>query len=259
MDLGLTDKVAMVAAGTKGIGLAIANGLLAEGARVSVCSRSEASCQAAEASFRGRGIATVADVSSESDLDSWYCRTIETLGPPDILVTSTGGPPAGPWTGLSDDQWQAGFDSTLMNVVRLTRLASQEMRDRNWGRIIHVTSLVAKEPAALLPISSTLRSGLMALCRLQATELAPHGITVNAILPGHTLTDRQTHLAEIRAARDAITVEEALARQAAEVPVGRLADPAEIADAAVFLASQRASYITGVNLLVDGGLVKGFG
>ncbi len=257
MDLGLTGKVAMVAAGSKGIGLAVAKGLLAEGAKVSICSRDAARLDEVKAELGGELHTCVADVSKPEDIDRWVKETMSHSGPPDVLVTNTGGPPAGAWSGLTDEQWQSGFDSTLMNVVRMVRLVAPGMEERGWGRIVHITSLVAKEPSALLPISSTLRSGLMALCRLQATALAPNGVTVNAVLPGHTMTDRQTHLAEIRAKRDGISVDEALAKQAAEVPMGRLADASEIADAVLFLASQRAGYITGVNLLVDGGLVKG--
>lgn len=259
MDLGLTGKVAMVAAGTKGIGLAVAKSLVAEGAKVSVCSRSEDSCAAIRSQLDPDGLAMVADVSSKPDLEVWFRTTEATLGLPSILVTNTGGPPAGIWTDLTDEQWQSGVDSTLMNVVRMCRLALPGMRDQKWGRIVHITSLVAKEPSPLLPISSTLRSGLMALTRLQAIELAEYGITVNAVLPGHTMTDRQIHLAEVRAQRDGTSVQDALAKQAAEVPMRRLASAEEIADAVVFLASDRASYITGVNLLVDGGLVRGFG
>ena len=159
---------------------------------------------------------------------------------------------------MTDEQWQTGFDNTLMNVVRLMRSVSEPMKSRGWGRIVHITSLVAREPVALLPISSTLRTGLMSLTRLQATELAPFGITVNGVLPGHTLTDRQTHLAEIRAEREGITVEEAIQKQAEAVPMGRMAEADEIGSAVAFLCSSQAGYITGVNLLVDGGLTKTF-
>ena len=144
-----------------------------------------------------------------------------------------------------------------MSVVRLVRLVSPGMEERGRGRIVHITSLVAKDPAPVLPISSTLRSGLMALTKLQAFQLAPFGITVNGVLPGHTLTDRQTHLAQLRAKDTGISVEEALRNQAREIPAGRIADPSEIAAAVAFLCSEKASYITGVSLLVDGGITRG--
>ncbi|MCX7799173.1 MAG: SDR family oxidoreductase [Fimbriimonadales bacterium] len=258
MDLGIRDRVAMVAAGTKGIGWACARALAAEGCRVAVCSRSDDNLERAAAELPGLH-AHRCDVTRAEDLEAWVEAVRRDLGEPDILVTNTGGPPAGPLSQMTDEQWQAGVDATLMNVVRLMRLVAPRMSRRGWGRIVHITSLVAKEPSDLLPISSTLRAGLMALTRLQANELAPKGVTVNAVLPGHTLTDRQLHLANVRAERLGIAPSEALQRQAEEVPVRRLADPSEIAAAVAFLCSVPAAYITGVNLLVDGGLTRGLG
>jgi 3-oxoacyl-[acyl-carrier protein] reductase len=257
MELGLSGKVAMVAAGSKGIGFATAKLLLAEGCQVSICARSEDSLSNAVANLGGNAFGWVCDVSKSEDLIAWFEATKSKYGTPDILVTNTGGPPAGNWTGLTDEQWQTGVDSTLMNVIRMVRLVVPTMKDRKWGRIVHNTSLVAKEPNALLPISSTLRAGLMALTRLQATELAPDGITVNGVLPGHTLTERQLHLAEVRAEAQGISPQDALEKQAQEVPMKRLGTPEEIAAAIVFLCSQPAAYVTGTNMLVDGGLTRG--
>jgi 3-oxoacyl-[acyl-carrier protein] reductase len=252
MELGLHGKVAMVAAATQGIGLACARELADEGCLVSVCSR-----KAGGGDF-GEGIrAYGCDVSDPAQIEAWLAGTRDDLGEPEILVTNTGGPPAGLWEDISDEQWAAGIESTLMSAVRMSRLVAPLMRARGWGRIVHLTSLVAKEPNRLLAVSSTLRSGLMALTRLQASELAPFGVTVNSVLPGHTMTDRQVHLAELRAEREGTTVDQALAAQAAGVPIGRFAQPREIAAAVVFLCSARASSITGVNLLVDGGSVRG--
>ena len=199
MDLGLSGKVALVAAGSKGIGLAVAKMLADEGCKVSICGRHQESLDTAINAIGHGAIGIECDVSVNADIDNWIQESRSKLGPIDILVTNTGGPPAGSWQTITDEQWQSGFDSTLMNVVRMVRTVSSEMKERGWGRIVHNTSLVAKEPNALLPISSTLRAGLMALTRLQALELAPYGITVNGVLPGHTLTDRQLHLADIRA------------------------------------------------------------
>jgi 3-oxoacyl-[acyl-carrier protein] reductase len=257
MDLGISGKVAMVAAASKGIGLATAIRLAGEGCQVSICARTEATLEVAAAQIGPETRSYVVDVSNPEDLAWWFEQTKTDLGRPEILVTNTGGPPAGNFTQMSDEQWQGGFESTLLNIVRLVRLIAPEMEVAGFGRIVHITSLVAKEPSATLPISSTLRSGLMALTRLQSTELAPKGITVNSVLPGHTLTDRQRHLADIRAEKDGITAEEALARQGSEVPVGRLGTPDEIASAVAFLCSVPAAYISGVNLLVDGGLTRG--
>ncbi len=249
----------MVAAGSKGIGFAVAQELIAEGARVSLCSRSQETVNAAVDALGPRAKGYACDVSRVEDIDSWFNRTLEDLGKPSILVTNTGGPPAGPVGQMTDTQWTEGFESTLMNVVRMVRRATPLMESDGWGRIVHITSLVAKEPSRLLPISSTLRSGLMSLTRLQASELAPSGVTVNAVLPGHTMTDRQRHLIEIIASRDGITLDEAQARQAQTNPMGRIGEASEIAAAVAFLCSTRASFITGVSLLVDGGATKGMG
>ncbi len=247
----------MVAAASKGIGLAIAKELAAEGCRISICARNEETLEAAAAEIGEETRSYVVDVSSADDLTWWVEQTRNDLGPVEVLVTNTGGPPAGTYDTMSDEQWQTGFESTLLNIVRLVRHVTPDMRLANWGRIVHLTSYVAKEPARLLPISSTLRAGIMSLTKLQALELAPLGITVNGVLPGSTLTDRQRHLAEVRAEREGITVDQALEKQGQDVPMGRLADPSEIAAAVAFLCSSRASYVTGTSLLVDGGLTRG--
>lgn len=249
----------MVAAASKGIGLAAAKALAAEGCVVSICARGEDVLEAAAAEIGEETRSYVVDVSSAEDLEWWVEQTVADLGAPSILVTNTGGPPAGSLADMTDEKWEAGFQSTLMNVVRLVRLVQPAMVEANWGRIVHVTSLAAKDPNPVLPISSTLRTGLLSLTRLQARELAPYGITVNGVLPGHTLTDRQRHLAEIRAEKEGILADAALERQGKEVPIGRLATPEEIASVVAFLCGQPASYLTGQSLLVDGGISGGLG
>ncbi|MEZ0326830.1 MAG: SDR family oxidoreductase [Fimbriimonas sp.] len=257
MDLGISGKVAMVAAASKGIGLATAKALYAEGCRVSICARTEDTLEAAAAEIGEDVRSYVVDVSDAEDLAWWVEQTRQDIGSVDILVTNTGGPPAGDLRTLEDSQWQEGIEGTLMNIVRLVRLVSPDMEASGWGRIVHITSLVAKEPNPLLPISSTIRAGLMALTRLQAAELGPSGITVNSVLPGHTLTDRQRHLAQIRADRESISVDQALDEQAQKVALKRIADPSEIGDVIAFLCSERASYVTGTSLLADGGATHG--
>lgn len=246
----------MVAAGSKGIGLATAQGLSREGVKISLCGRTEETLEQAAESIETQCETYVVDVANPDDLTWWYEQTCTDMGNPDILITNTGGPAAGDFLDLIDEQWEAGFQSTLMNVIRLSKLVYPGMSENQWGRIVHITSLVAKDPSLMLPISSTLRTGLRSLTKIQAKEFGSVGITVNSVLPGHTLTDRQTHLAEIRAKKDGITVEEAIAETAKLVPLGRLADPNEIANAIVFLCSTPASYISGINLLVDGGLTQ---
>lgn len=259
MDFGIAGKVAMVAAGTKGIGLATALALAEEGCLLSLCARDASNFHAVLSTLGAEHRAYPCDVTRPEELEAWHDYTTRDLGAPSIVVTNTGGPPAGSWQEMTDEHWQTGFESTLLNVVRLVRMTAPAMRREGWGRIVHISSLVAVEPNTLLPISSTLRSGLRALTRLQATELAADGITVNGVLPGHTFTDRQVHLAELRASKEGISVEEALRRQADQVPMKRLAEAREVAAAVAFLCSRQAGYITGESLLVDGGLTRTMG
>jgi 3-oxoacyl-[acyl-carrier protein] reductase len=257
MDLGLQGRTAMVAAGSKGLGRAIATALVKEGARVSICARSAGPLAEAEQALRAAGgdvLATVVDVSQPEALARWHTATVERMGAPTLVVTSTGGPPAGHFEDLTDETWRTGIDSTLMNVVRLTRLVLPAMRAAKYGRIVHLTSFVAKQPMALLTISSTLRAGLSALTKTMAAQVAADGITVNAVLPGHFATDRQVHLNELRAQQHGITRAAWEDRLVAEIPARRFGRPEELADAVTFLLSERAAYVTGASLQIDGGL-----
>ena len=259
MDLGLKGKIAMVAAGTRGIGLAAAKSLAAEGATVSVCGLDPDRIKEAASALGAPHMAVRCDVASKAAIESWFAATRKALGDPHILVTNTGGPPAGPLSELSEEQWAKGFENTVMNVVRMVALASPAMKAARWGRIVHITSLVAKDPDPLLPVSSTLRAGLSAMCRLSARELGPHGVTVNCVLPGSTETDRQTHLLEVRAQKSGRSVAEERRLAESAVPVGRLAKPAEIGDVVSFLCSERAGFINGALVVVDGGMSRGPG
>jgi 3-oxoacyl-[acyl-carrier protein] reductase len=250
MDLGIGNRVAMVAAASKGLGRAIAEALAAEGCRLSVCARSIEP-------WNADVLAVSCDVSKPDDLQRWYDETIARFGQVDILVTNTGGPPAAPFMKLTEEQWAAGIDSTLMNVVRLCRLVIPDMQKRKWGRILNLTSFVAKQPIELLTISSTLRAGLSALTKTLADQVARDGILVNAILPGHFLTDRQMHLAELRAEQQGITPQQYLDKAMEVIPLGRYGRAEELANVAAFLCSERASYLTGASIQVDGGLYRG--
>jgi 3-oxoacyl-[acyl-carrier protein] reductase len=157
---------------------------------------------------------------------------------------------------LGEEQWRAGVEGTLMNVVRLCKLVIPDMQKRRWGRIVNITSLVAKQPLDLLTISSTLRAGLSGLTKTLADQVAKDGLTVNAVLPGHILTDRQRELNEIRSREQNISVEDYASRVEQSIPMGRFGTPPEIGDAVAFLCSERASYITGVSLQVDGGIIR---
>jgi 3-oxoacyl-[acyl-carrier protein] reductase len=260
MDLGIRGRVAMVAAGSKGLGRAAALALAAEGCAVSICGRGAEALAATRAELEAQGVrafGVAVDVCLPEDLRRWQQETEATLGSVDILVTNTGGPKAATFDHLSDEDWASGVESTLMNVVRMSRLVLPGMRTRQWGRIVHITSLVAKQPYPLLTISSTLRAGLSGLTRTLALETARDGITVNALLPGHVMTDRQLHLAEVKSRAEGITVEQHFTRQAAAIPAGRIGQPEEVGAVIAFLCSGQASYVTGQSLLVDGGLVQG--
>lgn len=261
MDLGIGGRVAMVAAASKGIGRAVALSLAREGCRVSICARDPEALEAARGELSktaapGGSFAFPCDVMKKEELEAWHAETVAALGPVDILVTNTGGPPAAKFEDLTEEQWRRGVDSTLLNVVRLCRLVLPEMRRRRWGRIVHLTSLAAKQPIALLTISSTLRAGLSALTKTMANEFARDGVLVNAVLPGHVLTNRQIELNELRAKQEGISPGEYAGRVQAAIPLGRYGEPREIGEVVAFLASERASYVTGATIQVDGGLIQ---
>jgi 3-oxoacyl-[acyl-carrier protein] reductase len=258
MELGVRGRTAMVAAGSKGLGRAIATALAREGARVSICARSPGPLAEAEQALRGAGgdvFAMAVDLTKADELARWHAATVERMGAPALLVTNTGGPPPGLFEDLSEDAWRTGIEGTLMNVVRLSRLVLPAMRAARFGRIVHLTSFVAKQPLSLLTISSTLRAGLSALTKTMANQVAGDGITVNAVLPGHFTTDRQRELNELRAKQHGITRAEWEARLVADIPAQRFGRPEEFGDAVAFLLSERAAYITGSSLQIDGGLI----
>jgi 3-oxoacyl-[acyl-carrier protein] reductase len=258
MNLELEGKVAMVAAASKGIGRACALALAREGCRVSVCARGADTLEEARAEIAAHGevLAVQVDVSSAADLENWHRRTRERFGDADILVTNTGGPPVARFGELSDEQWRAGVESTLLSVVRLSRLVLPAMRKKRWGRIIHLTSVAAKQPMEELTISSTLRAGLSGLTKTMANEFGPDHVTVNAVLLGHVRTDRQLALAAVRMKEWGVSEEEYFRRSAAAIPLGRIAEPGEVGDLVAFLASERAAYITGASIPIDGGAIK---
>lgn len=258
MDLGIRGRVAMVAAASKGLGRAIATSLVAEGAGVSICARSPGALEDTETALRRAGgevLAMPVDVTQPDDLVRWHTATVQKLGPPSLVVTNTGGPPTGLFEELSDDSWRTGVDSVLMNVVRLCKLVLPAMRAAKYGRIVHLTSFVAKQPMAILTISSTLRAGLSALTKTMGTQVAADGITVNAVLPGHFLTDRQIHLNELRAKQHGTTRAAWEERVVADIPARRFGRLEELADTVAFLMSERAGYINGTSIQVDGGLL----
>ena len=260
MDLGIKGRVAMVAASSKGLGRAAAIALAKEGCNVSICGRHEDTLTAVRAELERLSVrvsSSVCDVSSADDLKRWYETTKAELGEVDILVTNTGGPPAARFLALEEFQWRDGIESTLMNVVRLSKLVLPSMQERKWGRVVHITSLVAKQPVDLLTISSTLRAGLSALTKTMSNQVAADNVLVNALLPGHIMTDRQKHLAEVRSKEQNKSIEQVKAEGEQLIPMRRYGRPEEVGEVIAFLCSERASYLTGVSLQVDGGIIQG--
>src|SRR3989475_1623145 len=260
MDLGLKDKVALVAAASRGLGRAVAEELAAEGALLLLCSRrEEAINKAAKEIAQTTGakvLALAADVSEAADVAKLTQFGAERLGRIDILVTNAGGPPAGQFENLSQDQWEAATRLTLFSAVELVRQVLPGMKERRWGRILNITSIAVKQPVDNMILSNSLRAAVTGFARTLANEVAPFGVTVNNIMPGYTRTERVEELAQMMAEKQAITPAEFVARWEKEIPMRRLGEPREFAALAAFLVSERGSYITGTSIRVDGGGLK---
>jgi 3-oxoacyl-[acyl-carrier protein] reductase len=247
MELGLGGKVVLVTGASRGIGRAISEGLAAEGARVAVAARSEKTVLELGAELGGRGYAF--DSGDLAAVDPLLDAVERDLGAVDIYIANTGGPPRGADPlGFEPAQWEEAHRSLVVSPMMILRRLVPGMRSRGFGRMVAVSSSAAREPIDGLQLSNANRPGLLAAMKLLAREAAADGVTFNAVLPGRIATDR---LATGYGSMDA-----AEAAAAAEVPAGRLGSPRELADAAVFLCSARASYITGQSLLVDGGLTR---
>jgi 3-oxoacyl-[acyl-carrier protein] reductase len=260
MDLGLKGKVAFVAAASRGLGRAVAEELAAEGASLVLCARNaETLNRVSEQIAKKSGVAVlpvVADVSNAEDVEKAVQAGIEKFGRIEILVTNAGGPPAGRFENLSREMWETATRLTLNSVLELTRAVLPGMKERRWGRILNITSIAVKQPVDNLMLSNSLRAAVTGFARTLANEVAAHGITVNNILPGYTRTERVEELARATSERDGISAAEASARWENEIPMRRLGEPREFAALAAFLVSERASYITGTSIPVDGGWIR---
>ena len=246
MELGLRGRVALVTGGSKGIGFGIAEALAAEGARVAVASRDPERVAAAAERIGGHAV-----VFDSDDLDAvpGVIADVEAaLGPIDVYVANTGGPPAGDPLGFTRAQWEAAHRALVLSPMAFLERLLPGMRSRGWGRVVAIGSLAVHEPIATLQLSNAHRPGLVAAFKVLARDAAADGVTLNTVHPGRIATDRMLAGAESRAAA------EAAARE--EVPAGRLGSVADVAAAAVFLCSDRAGYITGTSLLVDGGVTS---
>lgn len=260
MDLGLRGKVALVSASSKGLGRAIAEELAAEGASVTICARGADALSATAQEIRRKTDARVldvaADVSDEAGVERVTAAALKEFGRIDILVTNSGGPPSGAFESFSAEAWNQAARLLLMSTVNLTRAVLPGMKERRWGRILNVTSIAAKQPIDGLMLSNSLRAGVIGFAKTLAHEVASYGITVNNLLPGYTRTDRVEQLARAAGEKKGVDAKDAFAKWEKEIPMGRLGEPREFAALAAFLASERASYITGSSIAVDGGWIR---
>ena len=261
MDYQLRGRVALVNAASRGLGRGIAEALAAEGVRLVISSRDQAAIRRAaqeiEAEHGAEVVAVAADVAEAATAPHLVTAAVERFGGLDILVNNSGGPPGGRFTDFDDAAWQHAFDLLLLNVVRMVRAALPYLRASGAGRIVNVASTSVKEPIPGLILSNSLRAGVAGLAKTLADELAPDQITVNTVLPGRILTDRLRAGFAESARRAGVDVDElARAEVAREVPLGRVGEPADLANLVTFLCSAPAAYLTGLVIAVDGGRIR---
>ncbi len=260
MDLGLKGKVAIVTASSRGIGRAAAEVLAAEGTRIMMCARTAADVKMAAEQIRERTgtevLALQADVTQADDIARVVSRTVEAYRTVDILVNNAGGPPAGVFDSLGDAEWQAAFDLTMLSAVRMIRAVLPSMRQAGGGAIINVQSTSVKVPLDNLILSNAIRTGVIGLAKTLSLELAKDRIRVNNVLPGAIMTDRQREMLAAQSARSGKSVDEVVRLREASIPLGRYGDPEDLGHMIAFLASERARYVTGVTVQVDGGMTR---
>ena len=260
MDLGLKDKRAFITGASRGLAYATALTLAREGCRVVINSRDQAKIQnSAQAIQKETGVQVfglAGDVTDATVTDRLVADAVNALGGLDILITNSGGPPAGPFESFDDAAWQKAVDSSFMSHVRLIRAALPVLRKSASPSVLTMTSYTVKQPIPNLVLSNSVRAATVGLTKSLALDLGQEGIRFNTILPAWTMTERVQDLMAFRAKNNSTTVEEETAKQTAEIPMGRMGKPQEFANAAVFLVSPAASFIHGVALAVDGGVIK---
>ncbi len=260
MDLGIAGRVAVVAAASRGLGRAVAEALGAEGVRLAIGARGEETLERTAAAIRKRhGVEVLAhrvDVG-DPDATAGFVRAAEDrFGQVDILVTNAGGPPPTRLRDTTPEQWRSAIEENLLSCVHLVRAALPGMTRRRWGRILAIASVSVKQPVPDIILSNTARSGIAGFMKSVANEAAPHGVLANVLCPGYTRTDRLVELADQLAKARRVPAAAVYAEWAADIPLGRVGEPEEFGAAAAFLASERASYITGTVLAVDGGHIR---
>jgi 3-oxoacyl-[acyl-carrier protein] reductase len=261
VDLGLKNKVALVAGGSMGLGLAVAKMLSKEGARVAICALDDPYLpQAREEIIKETGgevIAVSADVTDAEQAKNFVRSAMDHYGTLDILVNNAGGPPSKPFFDIDDKLWEFGFRLNLLSTILMTREAVPVMKAKRWGRIINMTSISVKQPIDGLILSNTIRSGVIGFAKSLSNELAPFNITVNSVCPGYTMTERVREVSRAVAAREGTTPDAIIKKWETEIPMGRLGKPEELAGLVAFLASEIAGFITGAAIQIDGGYYKG--
>ena len=261
MNLGLKDKTAIVAASARGLGRAVAEGLAAEGARLTMCDIDEDEVQKAASEIAAKTgteiLAIRTDVTNRNDVRKLVEQTVEGFGNVDILVTNAGGPPPTNFLDTGDEWWQKAVELNLLSTIFMCRETIPHMMKQRWGRIITVTSVSVKQPLDRLILSNTVRTGVLGFTKSLATELAPYNVLVNTVCPGHTLTGRIDQILKDKAQKFGKTEEEIMESYIADIPLGRMAQPEEFAAVVTFLASEKASYVCGCAIQIDGGFVRG--
>ena len=260
MDLGIADRVALVAASSKGLGRAVAAELGRERVRLILCARGEADLNQTKETIENEAGAAVlavpADLSDTRAAEHVVQQGLKEFGRIDILVTNAGGPPAGPFEAHGMDAWENAVRQNFHSVLALTRGVLPGMKQRSWGRILNITSIAVKQPVDNLILSNSVRAAVTGLARTLANEVAPFGITVNNLMPGYTRTQRVEELAARAAEQQGKDPTDIIAAWESQIPMGRLGEPREFAAVAAFLVSERASYVTGASVQVDGGWIR---